>query len=103
MEEDYDDWYHDDGYFFDNGYDQRIDDYDIPTYDELDLEGRYYTYGSREDYNEWRNEQIQAVEQTYNQRKQRTYVTKGGNHQEQAGCLSVVILVVLSLMAFILG
>ena len=37
-------------------------DYDyIPTYDELDLEGRYYLYGSRSEYNKWRNEQINTV------------------------------------------
>ncbi len=38
---------------------------DLPFYDDLDLEGRYYTYGSRSDYNEWRNEEIQKYRNKY--------------------------------------
>lgn len=59
-EEEYDDYYYDDGRFSDDGSSEE-DNYGIPTYDELDIEGRYYTYGSREDYDEWRNEQIRAM------------------------------------------
>ena len=59
--QEYDDYCYDDGWFADSGADEVRVDYDIPTYDELDLEGRYYTYGSREDYNAWRNEQICAL------------------------------------------
>ena len=60
--QEYDDNCYDDGRFADSGEEEVRDDYDIPTYDELDLEGRYYIYGSREDYNAWRNEQICALE-----------------------------------------
>lgn len=54
---------YDDGRFADDGEEERDDDFDIPTYDELDLEGRYYTYGSREEYNEWRYYKIQELKE----------------------------------------
>lgn len=60
--QDYDDYCYDDGNFSDNGGNEEYDDFDIPTYDELDLEGRYYTYGSRQDYNKWRYQEIQALQ-----------------------------------------
>lgn len=64
-DQEYDDYCYDDGRFADSGEDGVRDEYDIPTYNELDLEGRrYYTYGSREDYNAWRNEQISALRET---------------------------------------
>lgn len=50
----YEDEDFDDGRFEDVGGEVREDDFDIPTYDELDIEWRYYTYGSREEYNAWR-------------------------------------------------
>ena len=57
----YEDEDFDDGRFEDSDYEEREDDFDIPTYDELDIEGRYYTYGSREEYNAWRAEEIRAM------------------------------------------
>lgn len=63
-DQDFDDYCYDDGRFVDDGEEgetEEYDDFGIPTYDELDLEGRYYTYGSRSDYNAWRNEQICAL------------------------------------------
>lgn len=41
--------YYDDGLAEVQNGNERSDDYDIPTYDELDLEGRYWNYGSREE------------------------------------------------------
>ena len=97
-EEGYENWYYDDGSFCDDGNYEEYDNYDIPTYDELDLEGRYYTYGSREDYNEWRSEQIQAMQQANSQ-------NTAGNRQYQAqgGCLSIIVILFFSFIAFALG
>ncbi|MDD2961112.1 MAG: hypothetical protein PHR45_03395 [Muribaculaceae bacterium] len=67
MDEENDNNYSDEEYQmlndYDGGSDSVNEDYsaDIPTYDELDFEGRYYTYGSRDDYNEWRNAEIAAT------------------------------------------
>lgn len=97
----YEDWYYDDGYWGDDD-EEEYDDYDIPTYDELSLEGRYYTYGSRENYNEWRREQIQAIREEENRRREMPASTGENRHyQEQGGCLSVVVILVFSAIAFL--
>ena len=57
-DEEYENFYYDDGRFEDQGGNDELDDSDIPTYDQLDIEGRYYEYGSREAYNTWRNKKI---------------------------------------------
>ncbi len=67
--------YYDDGLAEVQNGNERSDDYDIPTYDELDLEGRYWNYGSREEYNQWRNEQIEFYKRNGYYLRQNNYST----------------------------
>lgn len=103
-DEEYDDFYYDDGRFCDDDDDDegRRSGYDIPTYDELDLEGRYYTYGSREEYNEWRNEQIQALKNPMNTQSSNPSVDPA-KEDSGTGCLIVFpVVLFLSLLYFCL-
>lgn len=95
----YDDFYYDDGRFGDNGYHNKRDSYDIPTYDELELEGRYYLYGSREEYSLWRNEQIQALHNQSNM-QQANRLTNNTNTKPNIGCTIAFFIAVFILILY---
>lgn len=94
--EEYEDCYYDDGRSEDTGECEREDDYDIPTYDELDLEGRYYTYGSREDYNSWRNEQIREMQNPHS-RQHIHAKANNANSNPSSGCATVLVVAIIFL------
>lgn len=93
--------YYDDGNFGDvNDGNGELYDPSIPTYDELDLEGRYYNYGSRQDYNEWRNEQIRASHEV---KPKSNYTPTRTDAQEAHGTIyGFIVLAIIVFLIYIL-